>query len=262
VNCCDGQKPTALTITLGGGELAEYRLEELANVSGVNVRNIRAYRERGLLDPPRRQGRASFYDEHHVGQLKTIGDLLHRGFSSAHVAEFFTCVRQGHDLADLLGLHEAILGRRRDVTPVPVDVDPGSPEARRACVSGLAHVVDGHLTFVNSDIAAIVAGADDPLDYIRALLRVHDAVGSELEAVGAVRAQALEESIEAHYGAHFVPRSEDMSELLRRVADYRALADHVIADLLDAVVERRLVAAVSAYTAARLSRRHWEPEAP
>ena len=47
--------------TTGGGVLAEYRLEELARVSGVSVRNIRAYRERGLLDPPRRDGRAALY---------------------------------------------------------------------------------------------------------------------------------------------------------------------------------------------------------
>jgi DNA-binding transcriptional MerR regulator len=242
--------------------LAEYRLAELAIVSEVSVRNIRAYRERGLLDPPRREGRASIYDEHHVGQLKAISDLLRRGFSSAHIAEFFSSARRGDDLADLLGLHEVIFGRRPEATPIAVDVDPNGPEARRACVVGLAHVVDGRLTFSNSEIAAIVAGADDPLDYLRALLRVHDAAGSELEAVAAVRSHALTESIEAHYGADFVPRPEDMSELLRRVADYRALADHVVADLLVAALQRRLVSAVSDDTAARLTNRDCEPKAP
>jgi DNA-binding transcriptional MerR regulator len=242
--------------------VAEYRLEELADASGVSSRNIRAYRERGLLDPPRREGRSSIYDEHHLAQLKTISDLLRRGFSSVHIAEFFTSVRQGHDLADLLGLQEAIFGRRRDVTPVPVDVDPNGPEARRACAVGLAHVVEGRLTLLNSELAAIVAGADDPLDYLRALLRVHDAAGNELEAVAAVRAHALEKSIEAHYGTDFVPRSEDMAELMRRIADYRALADHLVADLLDAAVERRLVTALSNYTAARLIKGDWEPKTP
>jgi DNA-binding transcriptional MerR regulator len=242
--------------------LAEYRLTELAAISGVSVRNIRAYRERGLLDPPRREGRASYYGEHHISQLKTISDLLRRGFSSAHIAEFFTSVRQGHDLTDLLGLQEAIFGRRRDVTPVPIDVDPNGPEARRACAVGLAHVVEGRLTLLNSEIAAIVAGADDPLEYLSALLRVHDAAGSELEAVAAVRAHALEESIVAHYGPDFVPRPEDMAELMRRIAAYRALADHLVADLLDAAVERRLVTALSNYTAARITKRDWEAKAP
>jgi DNA-binding transcriptional MerR regulator len=237
--------------------VAEYRLEELANASGVSSRNIRAYRERGLLDPPRREGRSSIYDEHHLGQLKTISDLLRRGFSSAHIAEFFTSVRRGHELADLLGLKEANF--RRSPTP-SVAVDPVSPEASRACELGLARLVDGRVSFVNPEIAAIVAGADDPLDYVRTLLRVHDAAAGEVEAVAAARSGALEQSLAAHYGEHFVPRSDQKVELLRRVADYRALADHVVSDLLDAVVQRRLMTAVSSYTAARLTTGDSAPE--
>ena len=52
--------------------MAEYRLEDLAAVSGVSARNIRAYRERGLLDPPRRVGRSALYDDYHLSQLNTI----------------------------------------------------------------------------------------------------------------------------------------------------------------------------------------------
>jgi DNA-binding transcriptional MerR regulator len=219
--------------------LAEYRLEELATASGVSSRNIRAYRERGLLDPPRREGRASVYDEHHLGQLKTISDLLRRGFSSAHIFEFFTSLREGHELADLLGLQEADF-RRRARTLTYVDVDPTCPEASQACAAGLAWLVDGRLRLVNSAIGTIVAAADDPLDYLRALLRVHGAAGRELESVAAVSAGALEESIEARYGENFVPSSEDMPAFLRHVADYRAIADHVVADLHGAALARRL----------------------
>jgi DNA-binding transcriptional MerR regulator len=237
--------------------VAEYRLEELADASGVSSRNIRAYRERGLLDPPRREGRSSIYDEHHLGQLKTISDLLRRGFSSAHIAEFFSSVRRGHELADLLGLREASFRPRP--TP-PVAVDPGSPEAGRACELGIARLVEGRLSFVNPKLAAIVAGADDPLDYVRTLLRVHDATAGGVEAVAAARSGALEQSLAAHYGENFVPRSDQMAALLRRVADYRTLADHVVADLLDAVVQRRLMSTVSSYTAARLTNGDWPPE--
>jgi hypothetical protein len=94
------------------------------------------------------------------------------------------------------------------------------------------------------------------------LLRVHDAAASEVEAVAAVRSRALEEAILAHYGENFVPRSEQRAELLRRVTDYRALADHVVADLLDAVVKRRLATAVSDYNAERLTKRDWASKAP
>ena len=94
--------------------LAEYRLDDLARISGVSTRNIRAYRERSLLDPPRRQGRSAYYDDYHLSQLKTINQLLRRGFNSAHIAEFFTSMRQGADLADILGIQRAILGPRSD----------------------------------------------------------------------------------------------------------------------------------------------------
>jgi DNA-binding transcriptional MerR regulator len=172
----------ALTMPFGGCiELAEYRLEELADLTGVSVRNIRAYRERGLLDPPRRAGRASFYGSHHVAQLRTVTDLLQRGFSSAHIADFFTSVRQGQDLADTLGLRDAVLGSA-PASPRTgvVDVDPNDPRVRRMCDLGLADVVDGRLTFVNPDVADIVADVDDPSDRIGALLRVCDAVVTDL----------------------------------------------------------------------------------
>ena len=59
----------------------EYRLGELSERSGVSVRNIRAYRERGLLDPPRREGRSAYYDDRHLAQLTTINELLRKGYT-------------------------------------------------------------------------------------------------------------------------------------------------------------------------------------
>ncbi len=242
--------------------MAEYRIEELANVSGVSVRNIRAYRERGLLDPPRRQGRTSLYNEHHVGQLKAIGELLRRGFSSVHIAEFFDGIRRGHDLAELLGLRHAFIGHKSEASPVVIDVDASGPEAQRACFVGLAQVIDGRLALQNSKIAAVVTGADDPVGYLRAMLRMHDAAGRELDAVAAVAATVFEESIVARYGANFVPRPEHMADLLRRAADLRALAEHVIAERLDGAVKRGLAGAVADYTAATHAKRDSAPKPP
>jgi DNA-binding transcriptional MerR regulator len=95
--------------------MAEYRIDELAQTSGVSSRNIRAYRERGLLEPPRRVGRTAIYGDNHLTQLQIINRLLGRGFSSAHIAEFFEAMRKGRDLADVLGLREmSAPNRRRD----------------------------------------------------------------------------------------------------------------------------------------------------
>src|SRR6478752_9144348 len=110
--------------------LNEYHLDDLARISGVTARNIRAYRERGLLDPPRRQGRSAIYDDYHLAQLQTIDELLGRGFTSAHVAEFFETMRAGGSVAELLGLQRAILRPRAEpgdeTTPdgLRVKIDP------------------------------------------------------------------------------------------------------------------------------------------
>ena len=163
--------------------MAEYRLDDLARISGVSARNIRAYRERGLLDPPRRVGRSAYYDDYHLSQLKTINQLLRRGFNSAHIAEFFASMRQGADLADILGIQHAILGPRveeGDEAPVaPSDrpaagIDPDCDEARKLIDYGLAELVDGKVVLNDRTMGAIVARAPDPLAYVRAILRMFE----------------------------------------------------------------------------------------
>jgi DNA-binding transcriptional MerR regulator len=226
--------------------LAEYRLDELARLSGVSVRNIRAYRERGLLDPPRRGGRSAYYNDAHLGQLKTINDLLRKGFNSAHIAEFFTSVRSGHDLADLLGVRDAIFGPSRG--QAAVGLDPDGVEVRRLCESGLADVVDGR--------------AAEPLEYVRVMLAARDAAVDDVEHLAAAEVAALAESTEARYGPNATPRPEEMADVRRVIADYRDLGNHVVADLLDAAVQRRFGTAVSGYAAGVLLSPDAEPNAP
>ena len=54
-------------------------MDELATAAGITVRTLRFYRERGLIPPPRREGRIAWYDEHHLARLRTIAALLERG---------------------------------------------------------------------------------------------------------------------------------------------------------------------------------------
>jgi DNA-binding transcriptional MerR regulator len=230
--------------------LAEYRIDELAGLSGVSARNIRAYRERGLLDPPRRVGRSALYDDVHLSQLTTINDLLRRGFSSAHIADFFASVRNGHDLADLLGLQAAIFGDRRRPTAVPVPVDLDDADARRLRELGMADVVDGELRFADREIAEVVGRSGEPVECVRAMLRAADAVGLAVDDLAAAKVQALVGSILARFGANFVPRPEEMGEWNLAVADYGDLVDRVAADLLQAAVERHLAAANAGYALA------------
>jgi DNA-binding transcriptional MerR regulator len=86
----------------------EMRIDELAREAGTTVRNVRAYRERGLLPPPRRQGRVGLYSEAHLARLRLIGALLDRGYSLGNIADLLEAWERGRDLADVLGLEVAL----------------------------------------------------------------------------------------------------------------------------------------------------------
>lgn len=238
--------------------MAEYRLAELSTRSGVSARNIRAYRERDLLDPPRRVGRSAFYDDRHLAQLKMINELLRRGFTSAHIAEFFTGMRRGQDLADILGLQQAIFGDPRPPVAVAVHIDPDGEDATRLLANGLAEDVGGEV-LVNPRLAEIVGRAADPPDYVRVMLRVSESITNSLDDVADSVVRALEDSVLARFGPNYVPQPQDVAELRQVLTDYRALGSRVVADQLDAALRRHLVEAVSKYTADSVLGGHWEP---
>ena len=66
----------------------EYRIEQLAQAGGVAVDTIRFYQGKGLLDPPRRDGRVTWYAEQHLERLRRIRDLQQRGFTLAVIRRF------------------------------------------------------------------------------------------------------------------------------------------------------------------------------
>jgi DNA-binding transcriptional MerR regulator len=88
----------------------EYRIEELARLGGTTTRNIRVYRDRGLLHPPLRVGRIALFNDTHLTRLRLITSLLDRGYNIAHVHEMLSAWEQGKNLGDMLGLESAIAG--------------------------------------------------------------------------------------------------------------------------------------------------------
>ena len=249
--------------------MAEYRLDDLARISGVSARNIRAYRERGLLDPPRRVGRSAYYDDYHLSQLKTINQLLRRGFNSAHIAEFFARMREGADLADILGIQQAILGPRiAEDREEPEEaagksvrgIDPDGVEARRLIDCGLAELADGEVVLNDKTMAAIVARAPEPSTYMRVILRIFDATRESIDTLAADFVHALEELYTAQFGGAHVPNLEETAELSRIVLDYRDLGNRVVAVRLGEAMREQLVTAVSEDTAGILLSGDWQPK--
>src|SRR5882757_10664047 len=88
----------------------EYRIDDLARLAGTTTRNIRVYRDRGLLPPPLRVGRIALFNDTHLTRLRLITSMLDRGYNIAHVYEMLSAWEQGKDLGDMLGLESAIAG--------------------------------------------------------------------------------------------------------------------------------------------------------
>ena len=86
----------------------DYRIDDLARAAGTTVRNVRVYQDRGLLPPPRREGRTGVYSEAHLARLRLIGSLLEKGYTFAHIGEFLEAWQRGRNLTDLLGLEEVL----------------------------------------------------------------------------------------------------------------------------------------------------------
>src|SRR6476661_8994822 len=111
----------------GVAESGEYRLDELARLAGTTTRNIRVYRDRGLLHPPLRVGRIALYNDTHLTRLRLITSLLDRGYNISHVREMLSAWEQGKDLGDVLGLETAIAGTWAAEKPTTMAI----AEARR-----------------------------------------------------------------------------------------------------------------------------------
>jgi DNA-binding transcriptional MerR regulator len=60
---------------------AELTIDQLAQRTGMTVRNIRAHQSRGLLPPPAVRGRTGYYGAAHVARIELIKELQADGFN-------------------------------------------------------------------------------------------------------------------------------------------------------------------------------------
>ena len=105
VECQGGATVPAMTEAVD-----EYTIDELAQHVSLPSSTIRMYQHRGLLPPPRKQGRAAFYGHSHVVRIELIGRLQERGFSLAAIDELVSGWESGRGLDEVLGLEGTIPG--------------------------------------------------------------------------------------------------------------------------------------------------------
>jgi DNA-binding transcriptional MerR regulator len=97
--------------------MTAYRVDDLAELTGITVRNIREYQDRGLLPAPQRLGRAAIYTEEHAVRLRLIDRLLKRGYPLAVIGDLLEAWSAGRDLNDVLGLETVVSKPWTDESP-------------------------------------------------------------------------------------------------------------------------------------------------
>ncbi|AJE41116.1 DNA-binding transcriptional MerR regulator [Streptomyces nodosus] len=210
------------------GRRREYRMDELAEAAGITVRTLRFYRERKLIQPPRREGRIAWYDDTHLARLRTISALLERGHTLNGIAELAEAFDHGRDVGDLLGL-----GAPTEETPVRL-----TPEAladvfgAEATPENLAAALD--LGYLGTDGGEIVHISRRLLDVSAALVREGIPLAEVLSAGRRVRehAEALADTFAELTAAH-----RRTPEDTRRL---RPLAKSVVEAELSLALDRRL----------------------
>jgi len=125
----------------------EMRVEQLSVRSGLSVDTIRYYQSKGLLDPPRREGRVAWYHQDHLDRLDRIRTLQQRGFTLATIVRLVS--------GDLDAADEALLGELSGlghVVDAPRAGDAGLLDGRRA--AGPDAVGDGEHLFTLEGLAS------------------------------------------------------------------------------------------------------------
>lgn len=66
----------------------ELSVEDLASRVGMTVRTVRFYSGRGLIPPPRREGRNGYYGPEHVARLELVRELQAHGFTLSAIERY------------------------------------------------------------------------------------------------------------------------------------------------------------------------------
>jgi DNA-binding transcriptional MerR regulator len=89
---------------------SDLTIDDLAREAGMTARNIRAYRERGLLPEPELRGRKGFYGPEHLTRLRLIRELMDRGFSLESIRHLIERAPE-ESLGDALEFTHALIAK-------------------------------------------------------------------------------------------------------------------------------------------------------
>src|SRR5919204_5490954 len=102
-------------------EITEARLtiDELAQRTGMSVRNIRAHQSRGLLPPPEIRGRTGYYGPEHAARLELISEMQADGFNLQAIKSLL--VTSDGSVEQILGVRRALMTPFEQEEPELID---------------------------------------------------------------------------------------------------------------------------------------------
>jgi DNA-binding transcriptional MerR regulator len=226
----------------------EYRLDELARRAKVASTTVRLYRSRGLLAPPRLEGRTGWYDDSHLSRLRLIARLQAQGYSLAGIADLLAQWERGRTLDAVIGVEAELDALLTGGQPLVLDVAeladrfPAgviTPDSlRRAVDLGLVEVGDDGTArlpdarFLETGVALAHLGV--PMDVIL----------DEWEVLLA-HTDEIAERFVALFEAHLAPAdwrddlgSDEARRLAGTLAELQSTARRVLVTALDASVAR------------------------
>ena len=226
----------------------EYRLDELARQGDVASTTVRLYRSKGLLAPPRLEGRTGWYDDSHLSRLRLIARLQDEGHSLAGIGDLLEQWENGRSLDAVIGIEaelDSLLGEVHAIVLDPADLLARFPEGsmtpelmRRAAALGLVEptedgkvrVADRRFLDSGSALAEMGIPADVILDEWEALVTHTDDIAQRFITI---------------FETHLAPDdwqtgldTDRARELATTLAQLQATARQVLMASLDASVAR------------------------
>jgi DNA-binding transcriptional MerR regulator len=238
----DTRTDTRTDAPSGGAPPQRYRAADLAAELGISVQLLRAYQSKGLLPPPRHEGRVAWYGPHHLERLRHIRHLKERGYSLRMIEEVLVDpTGAGSPPAPVIDEHEVLrLSEVAERSGVPVEL------LRALEASGLLrphHLADGDrysdadVRFVRHVLTLLGVGLslDDLMRIARQQIVTSDSLGRDVVDAWA---QLVGSRLRAR-------RREVPDQAARVAASLRALAA-IVGQLVAYRVERAVLDAAVA----------------
>jgi DNA-binding transcriptional MerR regulator len=167
---------------------ADLTIDQLAQRTGMTVRNLRAHQSRGLLPPPEVRARTGYYGPEHVARVELIKELQADGLPLELIRRMVD--QAAGSTADLLRFTRALREPFTDEEPVVADLEqlaelfgPDPALLKKAVRLGLLQPLGGgryempspRLAAVGAEIAALGIPPEQALSTVAQLRKQADA---------------------------------------------------------------------------------------